>query len=112
MSNIVKKTLVDDMSDEQKHDLSKVLTAVIQMQSAIHTLDEITNQNNKLRFRKKMEWNNFISSVRSFCDNQEIDLYKLTAVFQDIGQTDNYLDCVKRFDDLAREIEINLDKEM
>jgi hypothetical protein len=111
MSNIVKKTAVgklEGISDEQKHDLSKILIATVQMQSAIHTLDEITGLNNKLRFNKKKEWNNFISIVHSFCGKQEIDLYKMTAIFETIDQNVSFFDCVNRFDELANEITIEV----
>ena len=94
------------LTDEQKKDLATVMLASIQIQSAIHTLDNITGTGNKYKQIKKKKYNDFIATVKRFLASEEIELYDLTAQLP--NQTQNYLDCVEAFDKVAAEMQIIL----
>lgn len=94
------------MTDEQKSDLAMVMLASMQLQSALHTLDNITGEGNKFKFKKKKQWNDFIDYVRRFGEREGIELYDLTATMTE--QSQNYIDCVNEFDKVAAEMKIYL----
>jgi len=94
------------MTTAQKDDLAYLVMASMQMQSAIHTLDNITGEGNLYKFKKKKEWNDFISYVKRFAEKEAIELYDLTAKIKD--QAQNYIDCVNEFDKVAEEMQIIL----
>jgi hypothetical protein len=92
------------LTDEQKSDLATVMLATMQIQSAIHTLDNISGAGNKYKQMKKKKYNDFIATVKSFLNSEGIELYDLTAILP--TQTQNYLDCVNAFDKVAKEMQI------
>ena len=93
-------------SPEMKRDMSAILLATIKIQSALHTLDEIQNENNVFKQQKKKEWNNFIELVQKFANRQGIEVFDFTADLTDGNHTQNYLDCVDRFDKLGEEFNL------
>lgn len=92
------------MTIQQKDDLANIVMASMQIQSALHTLDNITGEGNKYKFKKKKDWNDFIDFVKRFLEREEIELYNLTATIKD--QAQNYIDCVNEFDKVAEEMQI------
>ena len=94
------------LTTPQKDDLSHIVMATMQIQSAIHTLDKVTGQGNKAVREKKREYNNFIEYVQKFLRKHEIELYDLTAKMPD--QSQNYIDCVNEFDKVAEEMKVIL----
>ncbi len=73
----------------------------------IHTLDNITNENNTFKQAKKKEWNEFIAYVKRFTDKQGIDLFDFTSDID--GHVQNYLDCVQKFDDLGETFNLRIE---
>lgn len=71
------------MTTQQKDDLAHIVMASMQIQSALHTLDNITGEGNKYKFKKKKDWNNFIDHVKRFSEREGIELYDLTATIND-----------------------------
>jgi hypothetical protein len=94
------------MTTTQKDDLAHIVMASMQLQSALHTLDNITGEGNKFKFKKKKQWNDFIDYVRRFGEREGIELYDLTATMTE--QSQNYVDCVNEFDKVAAEMKIYL----
>lgn len=92
------------MTTQQKDDLAHIVMASMQIQSALHTLDNITGDGNKYKFKKKKDWNDFIDYVKRFSEREGIELYDLTATIND--QTQNYIDCVTEFDKVAEEMKV------
>ena len=95
------------LSKEMQSDISNVLLATIKAQSMIHTLDNITNENNTFKQAKKREWNEFIAYVKRFADKQGIDLFDFTSDID--GHVQNYLDCVQKFDDLGETFNLRIE---
>lgn len=93
------------MTDKQKEDLSHVVMATIQLNSVIHTLDKIEGTN-EFKRTKKMEYNNFLEYVQKFLRRNEIELYDLSTTFEQMNQTQNYVECVDAFDKLAESITV------
>lgn len=96
-------------SEEMKRDMSAILLATIKLQSTLHTLDEIENDNNVFKQQKKKEWNDFIRTVQKFADKQGIDLHNFTADLNEGNHAQNYLDCVNEFDKLGESFNLTID---
>lgn len=92
------------MTIQQKDDIAHIVMASMQIQSALHTLDNITGDGNHFKFKKKKDWNDFISYVKRFAEREGIELYDLTGTIKD--QAQNYIDCVNEFDKVAEEMKI------
>lgn len=92
------------MTIQQKDDIAHIVMASMQIQSALHTLDNITGEGNNFKFKKKKDWNDFISYVKRFAEREGIELYDLTGTIKD--QAQNYIDCVNEFDKVAEEMKI------
>jgi hypothetical protein len=90
------------MTKEMKHQMDLTLALMLQMQSVIHTIDQLSNT---LIYKRefKMRCENFYSFI-------EKEVEKTTANL-DSEQSQNYIDIVKRMDDLVTEIRINEDEE-
>jgi hypothetical protein len=90
------------MTKEMKHQMDLTLALMLQMQSVIHTIDQLSNT---LIYKRefKMRCENFYSFI-------EKEVEKTTANL-DSEQSQNYIDIVKRIDDLVKEIRINEDEE-
>jgi hypothetical protein len=90
------------MTKEMKHQMDLTLALMLQMQSVIHTIDQLSNT---LIYKRefKMRCENFYSFI-------EKEVEKTTANL-DSEQSQNYIDIVKRMDDLVNEIRINEDEE-
>jgi hypothetical protein len=90
------------MTKEMKHQMDLTLALMLQMQSVIHTIDQLSNT---LVYKRefKMRCENFYSFI-------EKEVEKTTANL-DSEQSQNYIDIVKRIDDLVKEIRINEDEE-
>jgi hypothetical protein len=90
------------MTKEMKHQMDLTLALMLQMQSVIHTIDQLSNT---LIYKRefKMRCENFYSFI-------EKEVEKTTANL-DSEQSQNYIDIVKRIDDLVNEIRINEDEE-
>jgi len=90
------------MTKEMKHQMDLTLALMLQMQSVIHTIDQLSNT---LVYKRefKMRCENFYSFI-------EKEVEKTTANL-DSEQSQNYIDIVKRIDDLVSEIRINEDEE-
>ena len=85
-----------------KHQMDLTLALMLQMQSVIHTIDQLSNT---LIYKRefKMRCENFYSFI-------EKEVEKTTENL-DSEQSQNYIDIVKRIDDLVNEIRINEDEE-
>jgi len=90
------------MTKEMKHQMDLTLALMLQMQSVIHTIDQLSNT---LIYKRefKMRCENFYSFI-------EKEVEKTTENL-DSEQSQNYIDIVKRMDDLVNEIRINEDEE-
>jgi hypothetical protein len=90
------------MTKEMKHQMDLTLALMLQMQSVIHTIDQLSNT---LIYKRefKMRCENFYSFI-------EKEVEKTTENL-DSEQSQNYIDIVKRIDDLVNEIRINEDEE-
>jgi len=90
------------MTKEMKHQMDLTLALMLQMQSVIHTIDQLSNT---LIYKRefKMRCENFYSFI-------EKEVEKTTENL-DSEQSQNYIDIVKRIDDLVKEIRINEDEE-
>jgi len=90
------------MTKEMKHQMDLTLALMLQMQSVIHTIDQLSNT---LIYKRefKMRCENFYSFI-------EKEVEKTTENL-DSEQSQNYIDIVKRMDDLVKEIRINEDEE-
>jgi beta-galactosidase beta subunit len=90
------------MTKEMKHQMDLTLALMLQMQSVIHTIDQLSNT---LIYKRefKIRCENFYSFI-------EKEVEKTTANL-DSEQSQNYIDIVKRIDDLVNEIRINEDEE-
>jgi len=90
------------MTKEMKHQMDLTLALMLQMQSVIHTIDQLSNT---LIYKRefKMRCENFYSFI-------EKEVEKTTENL-DSEQSQNYIDIVKRMDDLVTEIRINEDEE-
>ena len=83
-----------------------ILIATFKIQSALHTLDDV-EINNPFKQRKKKEFNNLLETLKKLITMQEIDIDSMLCDV-DGEQAQNYVDIVKRFDDLGKEIKITL----
>jgi hypothetical protein len=93
------------MTKEQSKDLGRIVLSTIQMQSVIHTLDQITGENG-FKQKKKKEYNDFINYVKKFLDKQGVELYDLTADLVKCDHVVNFFDCVAEFDKVAEEMRV------
>ena len=62
-----------DLTKEQKYDLACITLASIQIQSAIHTLDNVSGMGNDFKFKKKKDWNDFIDYVKRWANKEGAD---------------------------------------
>lgn len=93
------------MTEKQKHDMARIVMSSIQLQSVIHTLDEIEGTN-EFKFKKKQEYSQLLNQINKFIQKHENELSELCSTFGSDGQIQNYVDCVNEFDKLAREIQV------
>lgn len=97
-----------DLTKEQKYDLAYITLASIQIQSAIHTLDNVSGMGNDFKFKKKKDWNDFIDYVRRWANKEGVELYSLTGSFNN-SNVQNYVECVTEFDRVAEKIIVTID---
>lgn len=97
-----------DLTKEQKYDLACITLASIQIQSAIHTLDNVSGMGNDFKFKKKKDWNDFIDYVRRWANKEGVELYSLTGSFNN-SNVQNYVECVTEFDRVAEKIIVTID---
>lgn len=97
-----------DLSKEQKYDIACITLASIQIQSAIHTLDNVSGMGNNFKFKKKKEWNDLIDYVQRWANREGTELHSLTGSFNNTT-VQSYVDCVSDFDKLAEKIIVTID---
>ena len=87
---------------EINEQMDLTLALMLQMQSVIHTIDKISNT---LLYKRnfKMRCENFYSFI-------EKEVEKTTECLDEV-QSQNYIDIVKRMDDLVSEIRLNQEAE-
>ena len=97
-----------NLTKEQKQDLAYITLASIQIQSAIHTLDNVSGMGNNFKFKKKKEWNDFIDYVNRWANREGTELHSLTGSFNN-ENVQNYVECVTEFDKVAEKIIVTID---
>jgi hypothetical protein len=87
------------MKDKAEKDLKTILRFYLQIQSALHTLDELTDSPDFVR-ETKQRYNRIMKEV-------ERDLTGTINV-SDMQEKQFWIDCVKQLDDVAETINVEI----
>ena len=89
-----------------KKTIELTLVAMFKIQSAVHTLEDI-DQKNDFKGMQKKNLNDFLNACERFIKTHDIILNELTMQVAG-SESQNYVDCVKMFDDLGEQITVDV----
>lgn len=98
--------MLNNLSEDERNDISIAVLVTIKMQSALHDLDKIKGETSTLKANQKKEFKAFISYMENFAKRMESTLFEFCATFMDGEQSQNYGDCVELFDQLGESINV------
>lgn len=88
-----------------------IIMSAIQTQSLLHTLDKMDDRN-PYKMRKKKALNLFMSQVNNLVKVLELEQEEFCNLLRDevgnfdVRQSQNFVECVQRFDELAESVNV------
>lgn len=90
-----------------------IIMSAIQTQSLLHTLDKMDDRN-PYKMRKKKALNLFLSQVNNLVKVLELEQEDFCNLLRnedgnfDVRQSQNFVECVQRFDELAESVNVKM----